>query len=170
MKLIHNLWKKKCSIESLIKCHYWYNPEFCGLHFVNHHHQTWWQEFDWINYSVCLDFSNKPTFIYIDLFLMKWQSIEKISSTPSRDRAKSARQIKIKHQTFNNFCNTGPIWKTSIEYFSINCNWSINQLLVKSKLSTINCTAIAIFHIRIEDFSKFWKFSVNFSQLTLINW
>ena len=135
-----------------------------GLHFVNHHHQTWWQEDDWINYFVCLHFSNKPTFTFIDLLLMKWQSIEKISSTPPRDWAKPTRQIKIKYQTFNNFCNTGPIWKTSIEYCSINCNWSINQLLVKSKLSTINCTAIAIFHIRIEDFS------VNFSRLTSVNW
>ena len=59
--------------------------------FVNHHHQTWWQEDDWISYSACLDFSNKPTFTSIDLVLMKWQPIGKNPPTPPRDRAKPTR-------------------------------------------------------------------------------
>ena len=126
--------------------------------FVNHHHQIWWQEDDWISYSACLDFSNKPTFTFIDLVLMKWQPIEKIPPTPPRDRAKPTRQITTKRQTLNNFSNTGPIWKISIEYCLISYNWSINQLFVKSKQSTNNCTAVAIFITPKSKIFKILKF------------
>ena len=107
--------------------------DFKISHFVNHHHQIWWQKNDWINYSACLKYSYKPTFIFIDLVLVKWQSIEKNPSTPPRDRAKLTRKIKIKRQRLNNSCNIRPIWKLSIKYYSINSNWSINQLFLKSK-------------------------------------
>ena len=66
-------------------------PIKATLNFVNHHHQTWWQEDDWISYSACLDLSNKPTFTSIDLVLVKWQPIGKNPPTPPRDRAKPTR-------------------------------------------------------------------------------
>ena len=149
---------KWCTYTIYIIHHLNYMRQWRTVNFVNHHHQTWWQENDWISYSTCLDLSNKPTFTFIDLVLVKWQPIEKIPPTPPRDRAKPTRQITTKRQTLNSFSNTGPIWKISIEYCLISYNWSINQLFVKSKQSTNNCTAVAIFITPKSKIFKILKF------------